>query len=137
MAEKLEDGSKLYTLDIPQREGKEGYIGMQFQLFIKVGGIMADAQFTPTDMRIEYMTHFLISMIPGKTNRRTIRDELKTEIDKRLDEEKKKLNENLTNEQTGRIRNMTCLEMIGQVMDFTDKHVGVSKENKIGFVVKQ
>lgn len=133
----MEDGSKLYTLDIPQREGKEGYIGMLFQLFIKVGGIMADAQFTATDMRIEYMVHFLISLVPGKTNRKTIRDELKTEIEKRLEDERKKLNENLTNEQIGRIRNMTCLEMMGYIMDFTDKHVGVSKENKIGFVVKQ
>lgn len=135
--EKLEDGSKLFTLDIPQREGKEGYIGTHFSLFLRIGGVLGDATFTSTDLRIEYMTHFLISLIPGKRNRANIRDSLRNDIDKNLADERKKVGENLTNEQIGRVRNMTCIEYMGEVMDFVDKHVGVSKENKIGFVVKQ
>ncbi len=136
MPETLEDGSKLFTLDIPQREGKEGYIGTHFSLFLRIGGVLGDAHFSATDLRIEYMTHFLISLIPGRKNRADIRDRLRKDIDKNLTEEKKTIGENLTNEQIGRVRNMTCIEYMGEVMDFVDKHVGVSKENKIGFVVK-
>ena len=127
---------KWLTLEIPQREGKEGYIGMLFGLMLKTGSVMADANFRPTDMRIEYMTHFMIALIPGKRNRQTIRDGLREEMEKRLKQAKDENGSDLNEEQKSRVRNMTCLEYIGDVIDFTDKHIGVSRENKIGFAVK-
>lgn len=117
-----------YTLDIPQREGKEGYIGTLLGLFLKMGGIMAQSDFSETDKRIEYMTQFLISMVPGRKLRKEIRDALKKDIEERT--------KGLTkNEDKARERNLVCLEYIGEVMDWTDKHIGVTKENKVGFVV--
>lgn len=135
MTEINEAGETIYRLNIPQREGKEGYVGMLFSMMLRVGGIMADHAFTNTDLRIEYMTHFLIALVPGKRNRKTIRDGLNNEIKSRLLQEGKDNGSELNDEQKARIRNMVCLEYIGEVIDFTDKHVGVSSENKIGFCI--
>ncbi len=132
-----EDGSKFLTLDIPSREGKEGYIGTIFSLFLRMGSIMSEPNFQPTDMRIEYMLHFMIALVPGKKNRLKMRNELNELLEIRLREARlKNGGEELNNEQRGRITNLVCLESLGDVTDFADKHVGVSSENKIGFVVK-
>lgn len=120
------------TLDLPQREGKEGYIGTMFTLVLKMGTILADANFKETDMRVEYMTQFMISLIPGKKARKEIREQLHNDIAERL-----KTDTSADQDAKARLRNMVCLEYIGIVGDFMDKHVGISKENKIGFVIKK
>jgi hypothetical protein len=131
-----EDGNTFYPLELPAREGKEGYVGTIFSLFLRFGAVMGEANFQSTDMRIEFMTHFMISLIPGRKNRAKVRDELKETLTQRLKEAQKNNNgEELNNEQKGRITNMTCLEIIGLIMDFTDLHVGVSSENRLGYVI--
>jgi hypothetical protein len=134
MSYQNEQGQDVYTFDVPQREGKEGYIGMHFGLMLKMGSLMAEANRQATDNRIEYMAQFMISLIPGRKNRKIIRDGLQAEIKKRLEEEAKKSGTDLTNDQIGTIRNLTSVEYVGEVMDFLDKHVGVDKENRIGTV---
>lgn len=132
-----EDGSKFYPLEIPAREGKEGYIGTIFSLFLRLGSIMGEQNFQPTDMRIEYMTQFMISLMPGKKRRVLMRQNLKELLEARLKEaQDKNGGEELNNEQRGRITNIVCLECLGDITDFTDLHVGVSAENRLGYVVK-
>ena len=124
-----EQDEKYFTLDIPQREGRDGYIGTIFSLYLRLGGVIADGNFRDSDIRVYYMTKFLISLIPGEKNRKAIRDDLKKEIDEAL--------KSITNnDEKGRKRNEICLDYIGKVHDFMDKHVGVSTENKIGFCVR-
>lgn len=132
MTYKNDAGEDVYTFDVPQREGKEGFIAMHFGLMFKMGALMVEANRSATDTRIENMAQFMISMIPGKKNRAEIRDALKIEIDKRIAEAQK--SGELTNDQIGTIRNQTCIEYVGNVMDFLDKHIGVTKENRIGIV---
>jgi hypothetical protein len=127
-----ESKEEYLTLDLPQREGKEGYVGTMFSLFLRMGSILGDANFKETDMRIEYMVHFMISLVPGKTHRQEIREDLKRDIEKAL-----KVETSGDTDTKARIRNMICLEYIGIVGDFIDKHIGVSRENKIGFAVKR
>lgn len=134
MSHQNDQGEQVYTFDIPVREGKDGYVGMHFGLMLKMGSLMAEANRQATDNRIEYLTQFMISLIPGRKNRKVIRDGLKTEINKRLEEERKAAGNDLTNDQIGAIRNMTSVEYVGEVMDFIDKHIGVDKENRIGTV---
>ena len=124
-----EQDEKYFTLDIPQREGRDGYIGTIFSLYLRLGGVIADSNFRDSDIRVYYMTKFLISLIPGEKNRKAIRDELKKDIDEAL----KGIS---NNDERGRKRNEVCLDYIGRVHDFMDKHVGVSTENKIGFCVR-
>jgi len=124
-----EQEEKYFTLDIPQREGRDGYIGTIFSLYLRLGGVIADGNFRDSDIRVYYMTKFLISLIPGEKNRIAIRDAMKKEIDGAL--------KSITNnDEKGRKRNEICLDYIGRVHDFVDKHVGVSTENKIGFCVR-
>ncbi len=125
-----ENESKYLTLDIPQREGKDGYIGTLFGLYLKFGGIISDIGFKENDVRIYYMTKFLINLIPGKRNRAEIKEKMKNEIAEAM-------KNCSSNDERMRIRNDICLDYIGDVHDFVDKHVGVSKENKIGFSVRQ
>lgn len=129
-----DQGQEIYSFDIPVREGKEGYVGMHFGLMLKMGSLMAEANRQATDNRIEYMTQFMISLIPGRKNRKVIREGLKIEINKRLEEERKLAGTDLTNDQVGTVRNLTSVEYVGEVMDFIDKHIGVDKENRIGTV---
>ncbi len=124
-----EQGTRI-TLDVPMREGKDGYVGTLFSLFLRMGGILADAGFRETDMRVEYMTHFMISLVPGKKQRQEIREQLRKDIEAKLKEDNSG-----DQDAKARIRNMVCLEYIGVVGDFIDKHVGISTENRLGFVV--
>jgi len=117
---------QIITLEVPQREGKEGYMGTFFSLFLRLGTMIGDANLKDTDNRIRNMTNLMISLIPGKKNRTTIRKEMNQEIENRL----KGINDNETR---ARIRNDICIEYMGNVTDFIDLHIGVDVENRIGF----
>lgn len=127
MIRDAEDGTKIITLDLPQREGKEGYIGTIFSLYLRFGAILSDPGFKETDARIFYMTKFMINLIPGRKNRTKIKDMMKTDIDKAIE----KL---VSNDEKNKKRNEICIDYIGEIHDFVDKHLGVSEENRVGIV---
>ena len=60
----MSDEPKTITLDIPQREGKEGYIGTMLTLFLQLGRTFTDTNFKETNIAIVYHMNFMISMIP-------------------------------------------------------------------------
>lgn len=130
---KTKENSGGITLDIPQREGKEGYIGMYFSLFLRMGEIIASSNFKDTTIRIEILTRFLISLIPNESIRAETSKKLKEKIEVRIKESKEE-NKDLTEEEIGNIRLLACIEVIGEVSDFIDKHIGVSRENRVGVV---
>ena len=128
---------KLITLDIPQKEGKEGYIGTMLTLFLQLGRTFTDSNFKETNISIIYHMNFMISMIPEEEDRAKIRKELNAEIEKRINEAieaAKKTGTQLDNDDKARIRNMVYIEYLGKVMDWVDKFVGISTKNKVGFV---
>jgi len=128
---------KLITLDIPQKEGKEGYIGTMLTLFLQLGRTFTDSNFKETNISIIYHMNFMISMIPEEEDRAKIRKELNAEIDKRTNEaieSAKTSGTQLDNDDKARIRNMVYIEYVGKVMDWVDKFVGISTKNKVGFV---
>lgn len=133
----MADEQKRITLDIPQREGKEGYIGTMLTLFLQLGRTFTDNEFKETNINIIYHMNFMISMIPEEDDRNRIRSELNKEIEKRTNEAmeaSKKSGNVLDNDDKARIRNMVYIEYIGKVMDWVDKFVGISTKNKVGFV---
>ncbi len=117
----------VFSLDIPQREGTPGFIGTHFTLMLQMGNIVSKMD-NHTDFRLQYMVNLLISLVPDKKERAAIRKEMKDSIEART----KGL---ATKEDKGRETQLVCLETVGSVMDFIDRHIGVSKENKIGFAV--
>lgn len=133
----MTDDLKRVTLDIPQREGKEGYIGTMLTLFLQLGKSFTDPGFKETNISIVYHMNFMISMIPEEADREKIRKSLNEEIEKRTNEALKVAKESgnqLDNDDKARIRNIVYIEYIGKVMDWVDKFVGISTKNKVGFV---
>lgn len=136
-----------FTLDIPQREGKEGYLGTFFSLYLRMASVLSEQGFSPTDGRAKYLTYLIISLIPNENKqhpkdetykrREILRQRLKDRIKELTDEYIKYNNNTPGNTEAGQIELTACLEVIGEVSDFMDKYLGVSTRNKIGFVQRK
>jgi len=137
MPRKLDDGSLMYTLGIPHYETDPTYIGILMGLLFKLGNILSSPEYNYTDLRVEAMTHFLISLVIGEKKAQKLRNELQSLIEERLNKEQEKTGEALTNEQIGRIRHMTCIEFINRIINEVDTHLGIATEHQLGFVVKK
>jgi len=139
--------NKVYTLDIPQEDGEQGFTGTYFGLVLKLAEIIRAPDLSKNPMNVYIMTNLLISLIPndeinGKPikYREDIRQELK-ERRKVLHAEYKKehnLKDDaiLSQSQADLILVLASIECIGYVTDFFDKTVGLSTKNKIGFCRK-
>lgn len=128
---------KTYTLDIPQREGKEGYIGTFLTSWLNIQSILKSPEFSQEPIRIYYMMESIISQIPEEEEREKIR----ISFDKKFAELKEKyLKDNqiekLTEKQHSHLLIVSALRTIGLTTDYVDKHIGVSTKNKVGFVRK-
>ncbi len=134
--EELPDGSKLFTFNEPQREGREGYVSTFFSMYLKLANVLCAPEHDPIDGRGKYMTKFIISLVPGKKNRDLLKDELKNKINAEIEEFKKLNGHEPDNAERGRIELEASLDTLGLVSDFVDKHIGVSNENKLGFVLR-
>ena len=76
--------NKVYTLDIPQEDGEQGFTGTYFGLVLKLAEIIRAPDLSKNPMNVYIMTNLLISLIPndeinGKPikYREDIRQELK------------------------------------------------------------
>lgn len=127
-----EGAERLITFDIPQKEGKEGYVGTLFGLILKLGTILTDTNLKHTDIRIEYLMQLFISLIPEYKVRDEIRRSLKEDIDIYY-----KNNGTATNEQKAREVNMIHLNHLGYIMEYIDLHIGIAINNKIGFSARK
>lgn len=130
--------NEIYTLDIPQREGKEGFVGMFFSTWLNMQAVLKSPEFSREPMRIYYMSQIMISMIPGEANREKIRNDLKKNLEEAREAYRKETNTNVIPEnQSIHILIEATMKTLGSVSDFIDKHVGVSVENKVGFVRRE
>lgn len=126
---------KIYSLDIPQREGKEGYVGTFFTLYLKLGTILQAPEFSKEPIRLFYMCEFIISLIPDEDARLHIRTSLKNrKLALETEYKKDKKIEMLSSIEKDHILIQASLQTIGDVSDYIDKHIGISDKNKIGFV---
>jgi|SRR3990172_235862 len=129
---------KVYTLDIPQREGKEGYIGTFLTSWLNLQSILKSPEFSREPIRIYYMMEAIISQIPDEEEREKIR----TSFDKKFSDLKETyLKDNridkITDTQHSHLLIIAALRTVGLTTDYVDKHIGVSTKNKVGFVRKQ
>ena len=116
------------TLDVPLRDGKEGYTGTMFSLFLRFGGILSDPNFKDTDARVYFMTRLMMSMLPNDEGG-------KVEMIKKLKSDIKEQTRGLTAvDDKNRLRNEICLDAVSVIFDVTDKHIGLSRRNRLGFI---
>lgn len=114
------------TLDIPQREGKEGYIGTFFTLYLKLGTLLSGGSFNSMDYHVTLLVEMIVSTVPGK-KREAIRQRIKDRL----------ANETSSNQSLDEKQHTTTriyIEELAAVTDFIDEHIGLSNEHKIGIV---
>lgn len=137
MSQETEEG-KYFTLDIPQREGKEGYIGTFLSSHLNLEAVLKSPEFTREPIRVYYLMEARISLIPDEEERQKIYNKLDEKL-KDLKANYKKDNgiETLSPEQDSHLLIIASLRTLGQVTDFVDKHIALSVKNKVGFERRQ
>ena len=124
----------IITFDIPAKEGTPGYIGMFFTEFMKIGSMLTNMDGNNPTYSLERSTQFLISLVAGKQRREHIRECLKQNIARCIIEATTENETTLDSVTHKQIVDQCCLEIIGEITDFVDEHVGISIENKLGSV---
>ncbi len=129
-----ENDVKTYGMNVPEAEGIEGYVGVFFGLYLRLGSILATPDLSKDPMRLYYLSTILVSMIPDEDERENIRIKMRERKQKITTEFKKeKGSDVLTNSEKDHIQILSALESIGFVHDFCDKMIGLAKFNKIGY----
>jgi len=129
---------QLYSLDIPQKEGIQGYIGTFFTLFLKLATVLQSPEFSKEPVRVFYMVEFIISLIPEPSSREIIRQKhkelrLKLETEYKKDNKKAELNQ----QERDHLLIVASLQILGDVSYYIDEFMGISVKNKIGFIKKK
>jgi hypothetical protein len=123
-----------YNLDIPSREGEKGFVGMFFEMFLKISSTVQSQEFSTEPQRAWYQMLILIGLIPEEAKRRKIKDAINNH--KRLMiEEYKREGTPITEAVNNHILITSSLESLGLIAEFIDEMVGLSYENKIGWAV--
>lgn len=127
------NGEKVYTLDIPQLEGKEGYIGTFFTLYLQLGNVFKGTEFAREPVKVSLFVKLIISMIPEKERRDAINKNIKERFEQ-LKKEKAVNGRILNDADNGYLLIEASLDALGDVSDYIDKHIGLNTKNKVGYV---
>jgi len=133
MATQTEQGT-FYSLDAPQKEGKEGYVGTYFSQKLNIDAILRSPDFNKEPMKVYYQTLNIISSVQGKDIRKGLYDDLDTLI-KQMEDEYKKVHEdnNIPPSDQTHIVIVASLKILGTVTDYFGKYVPLTSENRIGY----
>jgi len=116
---------KPIQLDLPQRNTDSNWIAVMGDLYSKLGGVICNEEVSNVSDRVEYMVHLIISTITDTEERDQIRNELIQEVESILsngtppDKARKQIT-------------IACLKRLGNVTDFTDQSMGISRKLEIG-----
>jgi len=136
---KASERDEVLTLDLPQRDTNQGYMNIFWRYYTLLAALIADDNDTTiTSEKVRMMVELMISTIPipkdpKKNKRAEIREIKDKEIDARISAHVEK-NGNITNEEESRIISQVSLEIIGNITDFIDESVGISRKLEIGMV---
>ena len=136
MSVKTEDGKTVYTTDLPAEEGKPGFLGVFYALYLKLGHILESPDFSREPIRIHFMTGLLISMVPDVNLRAEIRkkkDDLHRELKAAYLKEKNLTTLNIDQENYLLVE--SSIQTIGHIQDYTDRFIGLSEKNKVSFII--
>lgn len=123
-----------YSLDLPQREGTDGFVGTFFTLYLKLATILQSPEFSKEPIRVYYLSEFIISLVPDSKHRERIRAEAKAYRTRFESEYIKNRNiSKLTSEIENHILIQTSINSLGLVTDYIDEHIGLSKQHKVFF----
>jgi hypothetical protein len=137
MSQKTTEG-KMFTLDIPQREAKDGYLLTLFTSHLNLESVLKSPEFSHEPIRVYYLALSRISLITSQKQQEEIYRELENKIQELENDYKKKYNvTTLTDAQQNHILIVASIKTMGKVSIWGDKHMGISIENKVGFERRQ
>lgn len=126
-----------YSLDIPQKEGSAGYVGMFFTLWLKVASTIQHPDFTKgSPMSVYYLINWIIAAIPDESEILKIKETIRSRR-KELEQEYKNDGITMTEKTKDHILLMSTIEGSSLISHYIDKHIGISKDNKIGWGVSK
>lgn len=124
---KTSDNADLIELNIPPIEGG-GILSLVFRLYSMLGAIISDSDDSKY-FKFEMMTNLIINTVLGSEDRELIKKFKKDLMDKRMSEV-----DNPSSEDVNTIHMEVCMESIGEVSSYIDKHLGVSVKLEVGTV---
>jgi len=131
MIQKIENDFN-YNLDIPSKDGKEGYVGVHFTMFLKMASILQSPEFQQNPVRVFYLATEMISLIPDVEKREKIRKQI-SDRRRELIEEYKRDGITIDKSVGDHLLITASLETLGEITDYVDQHIGISTTNKIGW----
>ena len=133
MATKIDEGN-FYSLDAPQKEGKDGYVGTYFSSRLNIDAILRSPDFNTSPRKVYYQVLNIISTIQGVKAREVIYKELELRIET-LKKEWKKTHEdeNIPPADEIDLIIIASLKSLGSVTDYYGKFVPLTSENRIGY----
>jgi hypothetical protein len=137
MSQKTSEG-KTFTLDIPQREAKDGYLLTLFTSHLNLESVLKSPEFSQEPIRVYYLALSRISLITSQKQQDEVYLDLEKKILELENDFKKKHNvTTLTEAQQNHILIVASIKTMGKVSIWGDKHMGISTENKVGFERRQ
>ena len=124
---KASDNPDLIELNIPPIEGG-GILSLVFRLYSMLGAIISDADDSKY-FKFEMMTNLIINTVLGSEDREDIKQFKKDLMAKRMAEL-----ESPSSDEINLVHMEVCMEAIGEVSSYIDKHLGVSVKLEVGTV---
>lgn len=124
---KTSERQDVVELDVPQVEGT-GMLSLIYRLYSMLGAVIADSEDSKY-FKFEMLTNLLINTVLDREIREEIKKFKKDELSRRMSE--------LTNpgsEERDTIHMEVCMDAIGEVTTFIDRHLGVSVKLEVGQV---
>lgn len=127
MGNKTSERPDIIELDVPQVEGN-GMISLLFRLYSMSAAVIADSEDSKY-FKFEMLTNLLINTVLD----REIRNEIK---EFKLNELKKRLEElgDPGQDEINTVHMNVCMDAIGEVSSYIDRHLGVSVKLEVGTV---
>lgn len=115
----------VFELELPQEEGG-GMLSLLFRLYSMLGAVIADADDNKY-FKFELLTKLLVNTVLDREVRDGIKSFMKTELKARLAEL-----ESPGNDEVNAVHLDVCMDAIGEVTTFIDRHLGVSVKLQVG-----
>lgn len=124
---KTSERQDVVELDVPQVEGT-GMLSLIYRLYSMLGAVIADSEDSKY-FKFEMLTNLLINTVLDREIREEIKKFKKDELSRRMGELI-----NPGSEERDTIHMEVCMDAIGEVTTFIDRHLGVSVKLEVGQV---
>jgi len=125
------DREEVIQLDLPQKNIKEGLMGLFFRQYSILASVLAEVT-SATDLRISFLTDLIINTVPDDEYRDELRKE-KTEmmISKRKEFKAANADRPMSNADEAELLRQVCMELIGRVTSYLDQSIGLSHKLEV------